>query len=152
MGEHLAWPNDFRTQEIHDEIKLEAVGAIVKKNLLRLLHYMSDKPISPSVSKQTRRFAPNTRGRGRGVRPTRPTSEHDQSIKQEGGDPGETSLNSTPISSKPIGHIRSDNTQEGRLPSVHDGQRTRGGAAKVCFSLCLLHLHLYLISALKDEI
>lgn len=86
------------------------------------------------------------------MRPTRPTSEHDQSIKQEGGDPGETSLNSTPISSKPIGHIRSDNTQEGRLPSVHDGQRTRGGAAKVCFSLCLLHLHLYLISALKDEI
>lgn len=115
---------------------------------------MSDKPISPSVSKQTRRFAPNTRGRGRGTRPARP-SEVDSAIKQEGGDSGETSLNGVPMSSKPIGHIRSDNTQEGRLPSVHDGQRTRGGAAKVFFSLLLLYCtciftHIFHLS--KDEI
>ena len=104
---------------------------------------MSDKPISPSVSKQTRRFAPNTRGRGRGTRPTRPSVDTDPSIKQEGGDSGETSVNGMSVSSKPIGNIRSDNTQEGRLPSVHDGQRTRGGAAKVTFCLVSTELVSY---------
>lgn len=88
------------------------------------------------------------------MRPTRPSSEGDSAIKQEGGDSGETSLNGVPMPSKPIGHIRSDNTQEGRLPSVHDGQRTRGGAAKVFFfAPALLHLYFYsYFPPFKDEI
>ena len=94
-----------------------------------------DNPTSQGISKQTRRFAPRVRGGGRGAggrdRPGRAgSSTEDQAPSPAATDAsGDTATSST--SSKPIGHMRSETTQQGRLPSVHDGARTRGGTTKV---------------------
>ncbi|KAI8093130.1 RNA polymerase III RPC4-domain-containing protein [Halteromyces radiatus] len=91
---------------------------------------MSNPPdnTSSTVKKQTRRFAPTIRGRGRG------TSRSSESTPSS-SEPTPESSTTKPMDSEPttqIGHMRPEASSEGRLSSVH-GQKTRGGAAKMKF-------------------
>lgn len=103
---------------------LVALGSLFEKRTR-----MADQNLtSPSVAKRGRRFTPTVRGRGRPTRPATP-DEGSPAPSQTPETPTEQAATSS--SSKSIGHIRPDSNNEGRLPSVHEGQRTRGGAIKV---------------------
>lgn len=87
-----------------------------------------EQPTTPGVNKAKRKFAPTIRGRGR---PGAAQSSRAGSEQLQPESSGDAETKPPPSPSKPIGHLRPETSQEGRLPSVHDGQKTRGGAIKV---------------------
>lgn len=152
MGEHLAWPNDFRTQEIHDEIKLEAGWSHSRKTF-------SVSYTTCLTSRSHHRF------------PSKPVDSH----QIHAGEEEECALlvqlvNSTSQSSKKVVILEKLRLTARQFPANQLGTFAltihKKDACQACmmdsvqgvvqlryvFSLCLLHLHLYLISALKDEI
>ncbi|KAG0182101.1 DNA-directed RNA polymerase III subunit RPC4 [Apophysomyces sp. BC1021] len=92
----------------------------------------SERPITTSVEKKTRRFAPTVRGRGR----ARKGAETEATTNAPAASSSSTTDSPTAPTPSPssipknIGHMRPESS-EGRLPSVHDGQKTRGGSTKV---------------------
>lgn len=78
------------------------------------------KNVAPGVNKQTRRFAPVKRG-GRTARSSTVVVKP-ETVEAE---------SSTAPPPKSIGTMRPETSDEGRLPSINDGQKTRGGSAKV---------------------
>lgn len=104
---------------------------------------MSD-PITPGVKKTTRRFAPVKRGASKsaaglkreeaaaaataaasGSTDTAPASSSTEDAVKPAAEGAEQAK---PL---PIGTIRPESSGSGRLQSVNEGQKTRGGAAKV---------------------
>ncbi|ORX62204.1 hypothetical protein DM01DRAFT_1331658 [Hesseltinella vesiculosa] len=88
---------------------------------------MSTPPVentTPSVQKQTRRFAPTIRGRGRG-RGSGPADASADASSSTATDTVQVKVEADAS----IGHVQSEGPVEGRLQSVH-GPKTRGGAAK----------------------
>lgn len=110
---------------------------------------MSDptEPITPGVKKTTRRFAPVKRGASKtaaglkreeaakAAAAAASAAECSTTTTNEGE--GSTSTNGITetqqqhVKSQPIGTMRPEGVSSGRLQSVNDGQKTRGGAAKV---------------------
>ncbi|CAO3625100.1 unnamed protein product [Cunninghamella echinulata] len=93
----------------------------------------SENTTASSVKKQTRRFAPTIRGRGRGDRglPSSRSETNDNTPNTEQPLSDTTASTSDTKSSGQLGTIRSE-ASEGRLQSVH-GQKTRGGTTKMKF-------------------
>ncbi|ORE09621.1 LmbE-like protein [Rhizopus microsporus var. microsporus] len=82
---------------------------------------MSDSTdnLSPGVKKQTRRFAPVKRGGG----PSKPRASEPE-VKSESTEQQKSTT---------IGTMRPESVTSGRLQSVNEGQKTRGGAVKMKF-------------------
>lgn len=92
--------------------------------------------ITPGVKKQTRRFAPVKRGgkspaakrreeAAAAATPVEPKTEEGSST------PAASESSETTTKSTVIGTIRPEGSGSGRLQSINDGQKTRGGSAKV---------------------
>lgn len=106
---------------------------------------MSD-PITPGVKKTTRRFAPVKRGASKSAAGLK---REEAAAAASAAVSGSTDTAAAPASSStedaakptadgaeqakpvPIGTIRPESSGSGRLQSVNEGQKTRGGAAKV---------------------
>jgi hypothetical protein len=97
--------------------------------------------ITPGVKKQTRRFAPVKRGgsktaaalkREAAAKAAEPSTDaaNTESTSSTAIETTPESLPSTP-SNKPLGTIRPEGSGSGRLQSINDGQKTRGGSIKV---------------------
>ncbi|KAI8068826.1 RNA polymerase III RPC4-domain-containing protein [Thamnidium elegans] len=112
---------------------------------------MSD-PITPGVKKTTRRFAPVKRGASKsaaglkreeaaaaaavtaaGSTDTSAPSKSTEDAAKPAADGAEHAKSS------PIGTIRPESSGSGRLQSVNEGQKTRGGAAKMKFKPTIPH-------------
>lgn len=92
---------------------------------------MADQNLtSPNVAKRGRRFTPTVRGRGRPARSATP-GEGPSQTPETPTEQAAAAAAAAAAKGGSIGHIRPDANNEGRLPSVHEGQRTRGGAVKV---------------------
>jgi hypothetical protein len=101
---------------------------------------MSD-PIEPGVKKATRRFAPVKRGASKSAAGIKREEAAQAAAAQAAtqaatNEPAEglTSATATPephVKTQPIGTMRPEGVNSGRLQSVNDGQKTRGGTAKV---------------------
>lgn len=97
----------------------------------------TDSPITPGVKKTTRRFAPVKRGASKSAaglkREEAAVAAAAATAPTEAAEP--TAKLETPTidhaKSTPIGTIRPEGTSSGRLQSVNEGQKTRGGTAKV---------------------
>lgn len=99
--------------------------------------------ITPGVKKQTRRFAPVKRGGKTAAALKREatakaTADTSTEAPESANNTLETAPESLPASpstaassNKPIGTIRPEGSGSGRLQSVNDGQKTRGGSMKV---------------------
>lgn len=109
----------------------------------------TENTITPGVKKTTRRFAPVKRGASKSaaglkreeaaaaaaaaaVVTTEPSSG-ESSVKQE-------TPSSDHAKSIPLGTMRPEGTNSGRLQSVNEGQKTRGGTAKVTLSIIYIHI------------
>lgn len=114
---------------------------------------MSEPTDTPGVKKTTRRFAPVKRGgkspaAQRRAAAAAAAEAESSSVKQEASESSNTAAAGTSTESSttaeggnatakstPIGTIRPEGSGSGRLQSVNDGQKTRGGTMKVCFFL-----------------
>lgn len=94
-------------------------------------------PIAPSVKKTARRFAPVKRGGSKsaaGIKREEAAAAAAAAAAAEGGESSKPSEAAPePVKSAPIGTMRPEGSSSGRLQSVNDGQKTRGGAAKVIY-------------------
>lgn len=115
---------------------------------------MSEPNDTPGVKKTTRRFAPVKRGgkspaaqrraaaAAAAAAATATSEDADSSVKLEATESANASPSAESTSteghasakSSPIGTIRPEGAGSGRLQSVNDGQKTRGGTMKVCRS------------------
>lgn len=114
---------------------------------------MSEPNDTPGVKKTTRRFAPVKRGgkspaaqrraaAAAAAAATATSEDVDSSVKLEATESANASPSAESTSteghasakSSPIGTIRPEGAGSGRLQSVNDGQKTRGGTMKVCRS------------------
>lgn len=121
-------------------------------------------PITPTVKKTARRFAPVKRGGSKtaaGIKreEAAAAAAAAAAASGEGGESSESkSTEAAPatehVKSAPIGTMRPEGSSSGRLQSVNDGQKTRGGAAKVrktrLLDIVIFITHYY--SSLIDEI
>lgn len=112
---------------------------------------MSEPADTPGVKKTTRRFAPVKRGgkspaaqRRAAAAAAAEAEAEPSSVKQEASESSNAAATGTATESSataeggntaakstPIGTIRPEGSGSGRLQSVNDGQKTRGGTMKV---------------------
>lgn len=109
----------------------------------------TDNAITPGVKKTTRRFAPVKRGASKSAaglkREEAAAAAASTSVPESSTDSKPETPTSSAASehakSTPIGTMRPEGVNSGRLQSVNEGQKTRGGSAKVntCIHVTLQH-------------
>ena len=100
-----------------------------------------DSAITPTIKKTTRRFTPVKRGASKSAAGLKREQAAAAAAEAAGESSTATEAESskttdTPtehVKSSPLGTMRPEGSNSGRLQSVNEGQKTRGGAAKVIF-------------------